>query len=76
MSNSHIPLEEMLEDLRITKKEIKEYEDENEVLFKNYHRNRTQIYLNDGRILQRKNFVTQLEKIIKEEYPQYNQEEI
>jgi hypothetical protein len=76
MSNSHIPLEEMLEDLRITKKEIKEYEDENEVLFKNYQRNRTQIYLNDGRILQRKNFVTQLEKIIKEEYPQYNQEEI
>ena len=76
MSNSHIPLEEMLEDLRITQKEIKEYEDENEVLFKNYQRNRTQIYLNDGRILQRKNFVTQLEKIIKEEYPQYNQEEI
>ncbi len=76
MSNSHIPLEEMLEDLRITKKEIKEYEDENEVLFKNYQRNRTQIYLNDGRILQRKNFVNQLEKIIKEEYPQYNQEEI
>ena len=35
MSNSHIPLEEMLEDLRITNEEIIEFEEENKVLSKN-----------------------------------------
>ena len=75
MSNSHIPLEEMLEDLRITNEEIAQYVEENDVLKKNYERNKVQIYMNEGRIGQRRTFVAQLEKIIKETYPNHNNNE-
>ena len=68
MSNTHIPHEEMLEDLRITNEEIKQFEKENEVLSKNRERNRVQIYMNEGRIIQRRKFVEQLEQIINETY--------
>ncbi len=71
MSNSHIPLEDMLDDLRITNKEIMEFEEENKVLSKNRERNRVQIYMNEGRILQRQKFVSQLEHIIEETYPKH-----
>jgi hypothetical protein len=71
MNNSHIPLEDMLNDLRITNEEIMEFEEENKVLSKNRERNRVQIYMNEGRILQRLKFVSQLEQIIKETYPEY-----
>jgi hypothetical protein len=71
MSNSHIPLEEMLEDLRITNEEITQYEEENKVLSNNRETNRVQIYMNEGRILKRQKFVTQLEQIISETYPNH-----
>ena len=71
MSNSHIPLEEMLEDLRITNEEITQYEEENKVLSNNRETNRDQIYMNEGRILKRQKFVTQLEQIISETYPNH-----
>ena len=71
MSNSHIPLEEMLEDLRITNEEITQYEEENKVLSNNRETNRVQIYMNEGRILKRQKFVTQLEEIIAETYPNH-----
>jgi hypothetical protein len=71
MSNSHIPLEEMLEDLRITNEEIVQYEEENKVLSNNRETNRVQIYMNEGRILKRQKFVTQLEQIISETYPNH-----
>lgn len=71
MNNSHIPLEEMLNDLKITNEEIKEFEEENKVLSKNRERNRVQIYMNEGRILQRQKFVFQLEQVIEETYPKY-----
>mgnify|MGYP000008450281 FL=1 len=70
MSNSHIPLEEMLEDLRVTNEEITQYIEENDVLSKDYDRNRVQIYMNEGRIGQRRKFAGQLEQIIKETYPE------
>ena len=68
MNNKHIPHEEMLEDLRITNEEIKQFEKENEVLCKDRERNRVQIYMNEGRIIQRTKFVEQLEQIINETY--------
>ncbi len=71
MSNSHIPLEEMLEDLRITNEEITQYEEENKVLSNNRETNRVQIYMNEGRILKRQKFVTQLEQIISETDPNH-----
>ncbi len=71
MSNSHIPLEDMLDDLRITNKEIMEFEEENKVLSKNRERNRVQIYMNEGRILQRQKFVSQLEQLIEKTYPEH-----
>lgn len=71
MKNKHIPLEEMLSDLEITNREIAQYESENEVLMKDFQRNRIAIYLNDGRIGERKTFVNDLEKIIKEIYPDH-----
>ncbi len=71
MSNSHIPLEDMLDDLRITNKEIMEFEEENKVLSKNRERNRVQIYMNEGRILQRQKFVSQLEQVIEKTYPEH-----
>ena len=71
MNNSHIPLGDMLDDLRITKEEIMEFEEENKVLSKNRERNRVQIYMNEGRILQRQKFVSQLEQVIEKTYPEY-----
>jgi hypothetical protein len=75
MDNSHIPLEEMLEDLRITNEEIAQYCAENEVMSKDRERNRVAIYMNEGRIGQRRTFVAQLEQIIKETYPEHRMEE-
>jgi len=71
MNNSHIPLEDMLDDLRITNEEIMEFEEENKVLSKNRERNRVQIYMNEGRIIQRQRFVSQLEQVINETYPEH-----
>lgn len=71
MKNKHIPLKKMLSDLEITNREIAQYESENEVLMKDFQRNRIAIYLNDGRIGERKTFVNDLEKIIKEIYPDH-----
>ena len=71
MNNSHISLEQMLDDLRITNEEIIEFEEENKVLSKNRERNRVQIYMNEGRILQRQKFVSQLEQIIEKTYPEH-----
>lgn len=75
MNYSHIPLEEMLEDLRITNEEIAQYYAENDVLSKDRERNRVAIYMNEGRIGQRRTFVAQLEQIIKETYPEHRMEE-
>ena len=72
MSYTHIPLEDMLEDLRITNEEIAQYEKENDVLKGDYQKNRVAIYMNEGRILQRDDFVKKLKEIIKETYPNHN----
>ena len=63
-----IPLDEMLEDLKTTEKEIDQLRKENDILRKNYQKNRVAIYMNEGRILQRQDFVERLQKLITEIY--------
>ncbi len=62
----HIPIEEMLEDLRITNEEIEQFEAENNILKRDYTRNKVAIYMNEGRIIQRRSFVKKLEELIKQ----------
>lgn len=69
---TNIPLEEMLEDLRITNQEIAQFAAENDVMKRDYVRNKVAIYMNEGRIGQRRTFVQKLEQLIKETYPEYN----
>jgi uncharacterized membrane protein YgaE (UPF0421/DUF939 family) len=61
-----ISLEEMLNDLRITNQEIDQLKLENSILGNNYLENKLKIYMNEGRILQREDFVNKLKNIINE----------
>jgi hypothetical protein len=74
-NNSHIPLEEMLQDLKDTQKEIEQFYEEIDVLSKDRERNKLAIYINEGRIGQHRGFEMQLKRIIKETYPGHNLEE-
>ena len=74
-NNSHIPLEEMLQDLKDTQKEIQQFYEEIDVLSKDRERNKLAIYINEGRIGQHREFEMQLKRIIKETYPVHNLEE-
>jgi hypothetical protein len=72
-----IPFEEMMQDLRDTQREIADFRDENEILMRNRERNRVSIYLNEGRISQREDFVEKLTELIKITYPeQYKKEDL
>ena len=55
-NNSHIPLEEMLQDLKDTQKEIEQFYEEIDVLSKDRERNKLAIYINEGRIGQHREF--------------------
>lgn len=70
-----ISLEEMLNDLRITNQEIDQLKLENSILGNNYLENKLKIYMNEGRILQREDFVNKLKNIINEKRNQqvYNE---
>ena len=74
-NNSHIPFEEMLQDLKDTQKEIDQFYEEIDVLSKDRERNKLAIYINEGRIGQHREFEMQLKRIIKETYPGHNLEE-
>ncbi|HBD95358.1 MAG TPA: hypothetical protein DC057_14415 [Spirochaetia bacterium] len=62
--SDHISEEEILQDIKITEIEIKDFQDENDVLMRNPPQNRTRIYLNEGHISQRKEFVNKLNQIL------------
>jgi hypothetical protein len=70
-----IPLDEMLEDLKTTEKEIDQLRKENDILRKDYQKNRVAIYMNEGRILQRQDFVERLQKLITEIYIESDDED-
>ena len=65
-NNDHIPTSEVLQDINDTQKEIDNYRDEKEVLMRNPQSNRLRIYMIDGQISQREQFINQLNEIIKE----------
>jgi uncharacterized coiled-coil protein SlyX len=59
-----IPLEEMEKDVADTQAEIDQYRAELEVLKKDIVRNKVPIYLNEGRISQRTDFIKKVSTII------------
>ena len=63
-ANSHIPTNEIKQDLADTQKEIADFQDEKNVLMRNPRENRTRIYLLEGRIIQRQEFVAKLNQIL------------
>ena len=68
MSNSDISHEEMLEQIRIANNEIEQLEKENEILSKDYERNKHQIETNGCDIINRQIFVAIVEKSIELTY--------
>ena len=64
-SNDNIPTSEIQVDIADTEKEIKDYQDEKDILMRNLHENKVRIYMLEGRILQRQEFIDKLNQIIK-----------
>ena len=64
-SNSHISTDEILLDIDDTNIEIEQYEMELEILRKNPIENKLPIYMNEGRVIQRREFVYKLNQILK-----------
>lgn len=64
----------MMQDLQDTRREIIDFRDENEILMRNREKNRVAIYLNEGRISQREDFVEKLIEVIKVTYPEQYKE--
>lgn len=60
----HIQTDEIIQDKEDTEKEIKDYNDELEILLRNRTKNRTRIYIIGGHISARNDFVKKLNKII------------
>ena len=63
-ANKVISTEEVINDLRITRSEVETYQAELDVLRKNPVENRLQIYLREGKILKRIEFIENLERLL------------
>ena len=70
LKNDHISVDEIKKDFADTEREIKDFEDENDILLKNPQQNKVRIYFNEGCIKQRKDFINELRQII--EYREKN----
>ena len=66
LSNRYIPTEEIFNDIAETQSEIDDFEDIKTVMMKRPQDNRTKIYLLEGKISKRIDFIKKLEKILKE----------
>jgi len=62
--NDHIPTETILLDIADTQTEINNYQDEKDILMRNPHENKVRIYMLEGRILKRKDFIEKLNQIL------------
>jgi len=62
--NVHIPLNEIEQDIKDTQAEIDQYKNELVALRKNPQENRLSIYMNEGRILKREEFIENLKTIM------------
>ena len=63
--NASIPTAEIEKDIKDTQKEIDAFNSELKVLQSNPVKNRLEIYLREGRILQRQEFIDNLNQILK-----------
>lgn len=66
MSNDHIPLSVIKQDILDTQQEIDDFNTEKEILEKNPLENRLQIYMLEGRIGERQIFINKLNLILDE----------
>jgi len=64
VSNAHIPTSEIEQDIRDTEREIKDMEDELEVLMRNPPEHKVRIYFLNGGLSKRRNFVARLQEIL------------
>lgn len=62
--NKDIPNEVIEKDINDTENEIKDYEDEKEILMRNPQENKLRIYMLEGKISIRKGFVSKLKSIL------------
>jgi len=62
--NDHISTNEILTDIADTEREIKDFQDEKDILMRNPTDNKVRIYMLEGRISQREEFVEKLDQII------------
>ena len=63
-ANKQIPTEEILTDIRWTRSEVETYQAELDVLRKNPVENKLQIYLREGKISKRIEFIENLERLL------------
>jgi len=62
---TRIPTEEIKQDIQDTKDEIYQYQEEISVLSNNRIKNKVDIYIRQGRIFERENFISKLEELLK-----------
>ena len=69
-----IPNEEVISDIEITERELKDLQDELKVLYRNPSNNRMLIYTTEGRIMKREQFIQKLNNLLslrKNEHPRH-----
>ena len=60
-----IPTSEILTDIKDTEREIKDFQDEKDILMRNPPDNKVRIYMLEGNILKREKFIEKLNQILK-----------
>ncbi len=61
---NHIPTEEIEQDLKDTELEIEDFQTEIDALSVNRERNRLELYIREGKIIQRRDFISKLNSIL------------
>ena len=64
-ADERISTEEIKQDVQNTKDEIHQYQEEISVLSNNRIKNKVDIYIRQGRIFERENFISKLEELLK-----------
>jgi hypothetical protein len=59
-----LPTDEIQSDIEITEREIKDYQDELSILRRNPQNNRVRIYMAEGNISRREEFIKDLKQIL------------
>ena len=63
-SNNRIPTSEILTDINDTEREIKDFQDEKDILMRSPTDNKVRIYMLEGKILKREEFIEKLNLIL------------